>query len=120
MRGISRSPMSCPRCGCAGQFPDDRCPVCDAAASAATLATRAGPTGVGFATPSIAGLPPPGLFSATAFNPDADTSGDEVTSTSHDGVTGTELHTTVPRSTGPLHAGQAFGHRYHVIKLLGL
>src|SRR3954447_14579135 len=101
--------MSCPRCGCAGQFPDDRCPACDAAAGAATLATHAGPTAEGFRAPSIAGLPPHRMFAATAFNPDADTMGDEVTSTSHDSASGTGIRTGVPHTAGPLHAGQAFG-----------
>src|SRR3954465_7283308 len=88
------------------------CPTCGLSMSAAgvcsTCGSRDGETylATGVLSLDTTGLPPgatrvPGLASTDAI-------------TSHDGEPAS-----LPRRAGPLHVGQSFGPRYHIIKLLG-
>src|SRR3954470_9015382 len=88
------------------------CPTCGLSMSAAgvcsTCGSRDGETylATGVLSLDTTGLPPgatrvPGLASTDAI-------------TSHEGAPAS-----LPRRAGPLHVGQSFGPRYHIIKLLG-
>src|SRR4051794_28361982 len=88
------------------------CPTCGlsmpAAGACSTCGSRDGETylATGVLSLDTTGLPPgatrvPGLASTDAI-------------TSHEGAAAS-----LPRRAGPLHVGQSFGPRYHIIKLLG-
>ena len=89
--------MVCPRCGQLSSVVSGRCAACGAAFAQTTVATSVVPF-------DTTGLPPGATFGATtAAGTAAPTGGD------------------VPAApvAGPLRVGQAFGPRYHIIKLLG-
>jgi serine/threonine protein kinase/tetratricopeptide (TPR) repeat protein len=97
--------MICPLCGQFAPLSAGRCPGCGAAFAQTAVATGV----VAFDT---TGLPPGASFGAMSGSPLGDT---------------TSLGTTapptgmpsLPTAAGPLHVGQSFGPRYHIIKLLG-
>src|SRR5438445_1089264 len=101
--------MVCPRCGQAGEFDNGRCAVCGAVSAGAGVAA-------GVIQIDTTGLPPGSTFGATIG-----ATGDVMTIDPAATGTGTgELGEVAARKTGPLIVGQAFGPRYHIIKLLGV
>jgi eukaryotic-like serine/threonine-protein kinase len=103
--------MICPRCGNAVPADGSRCTVCGAAFAQSSIATQYVPI-------DTTGLPPGATFgasvpdheaSATVMGSVADAATMEAT-----GDVGTR-----PTMAGRLTVGQAFGPRYHIIKLLG-
>ena len=103
--------MVCSSCGRSSSLSSGRCPACGAAFAQTTVATGVVPF-------DTTGLPPGASFGAT-ISP----------ATGQDDLFGgtTSLGTAAPTggdtppipTAGPLKVGQAFGARYHVIKLLG-
>src|SRR5262249_52757115 len=98
--------MVCPRCGRATAVSENRCSACGAAFAPASIATGVIPI-------DTTGLPPGATFGAsTGLAQGAAPTVDAETRV----VPTTDTSTTV----GPLRVGQAFGPRYHIIKLLGV
>ena len=89
--------MVCPRCGQLSSLVSGRCASCGAAFAQTTVATGVVPF-------DTTGLPPGATFGATTSSGTAAPTGGDVPSAP---------------IAGPLRVGQAFGPRYHIIKLLG-
>src|SRR5262245_2423340 len=100
--------MLCPRCRQSIPVSVGRCPACGAALVANTVATGDIPV-------DTTGLPPGATFGAvTGLGTVVPADTIEVA------VTGGPKEPDRPKSGGPLNVGQAFGPRYHIIKLLGI
>ena len=97
--------MLCPRCGAVTRAAAGACRSCGAVFAETAVATGVIPI-------DTTGLPPGASFGAQTSlgTADAATGAD---GTVHDRDTGGS------RASGPLASGQAFGPRYHIIKLLG-
>src|SRR5712671_5123593 len=109
--------MVCPRCGHAGPLANGCCTACGAALAQSTLATGVVPI-------EPIGLPPGATFGATIGPGEAPSTigsntGAGTGTGSEAGNSTGELGAQAARAVGPLKVGQAFGPRYHVIRLLG-
>src|SRR3954447_22355869 len=121
--------MLCPRCGHAGQFTHGPCPACGATVAAAgvvaglTPLDAAGMTGGATFAPTLGAESEPatsGGIGPAVSGAGTGTGISATLGTGTAGATGTgDLGAAAARSGGPLTTGQAFGPRYHVIKLLG-
>src|SRR3989475_3648436 len=108
--------MVCPRCGSSTSLDASRCTVCGATFAQTSVAT-------GLIVIDTTGLPPGASFGASSGGISGGTTGDAATGAATagagaDGTTG--LDSPSKPAEGPLKAGQAFGPRYHIIKLLGV
>src|SRR6266850_7774856 len=104
--------MICPFCGESSSLASGRCTACGAAFAQTSIATGVVPF-------DTTGLPPGASFGAT-INGTAEPTADPFGGTTSLGTGAPTGGDTPPIPTaGPLKAGQAFGPRYHIIKLLG-
>src|SRR6266850_215859 len=104
--------MICPFCGESSSLASGRCTACGAAFAQTTIATGVVPF-------DTTGLPPGATFGAT-INGTTGQPGDPSGGTTSLGTAAPTVGNTPPIATaGPLKVGQAFGPRYHIIKLLG-
>jgi len=104
--------MVCPICGQLSSLASGRCTACGAAFAQTTIATGVVPF-------DTTGLPPGATFGAT-INGTTGQPGDPSGGTTSLGTAAPTVGDTPPIATaGPLKVGQAFGPRYHIIKLLG-
>ena len=101
--------MVCPHCGESTPVSVGRCPACGAALVQNTIATGVVPF-------DTTGLPPGATFGAMTGLGTVAAPGATIEVAVTVGATGIES----PKAAGPLKVGQAFGPRYHIIKLLGI
>src|ERR1044072_4351869 len=107
--------MKCSRCGHTTTSGTGPCPSCGASLSQATVGTAVGTDAGTAAVPfDTTGLPPGSTFGATQQG--TTTFGGTPRLTSAETAAGSDSGTAI----GPLHVGQAFGPRYHIIKMLGI
>jgi eukaryotic-like serine/threonine-protein kinase len=106
--------MTCPACGTDTSVALDRCESCGTAIR--SFAQAGGPPGVSLAIAASPALPPSlDQTVAATLVPTQDFSGASTRSGNTRGY-----GPSTASQTGPLHIGQQFGPRYHVLKLLGI
>jgi tetratricopeptide (TPR) repeat protein/predicted Ser/Thr protein kinase len=105
--------MVCPQCGQRVPVSVGRCSACGATFGQPTLAVVAIDT---------TGLPPGATFGAATFAGTGDVAVDPDGTFVTMGAAATMGDTVAPERTpgGPLHVGQSFSPRYHIIKVLGV
>src|ERR671936_156084 len=101
--------MVCPRCGGSVPVSVGRCPACGAALVENTVATGVIPI-------DTTGLPPGATFGVATSVGTVGVPAETIEVAVTIGPTRIER----PKSGGPLNVGQAFGPRYHILKLLGI
>src|SRR5882762_2164632 len=107
--------MVCPRCGHTASIASGHCAACGAVVAESAVG------GGAVVTVGTTGLPSGGTFDGTTgLNPFGGNSGGTGTTTAP-GEPGTaDLGSSIATASGPLKVGQAFGPRYHILKILGV
>src|SRR5467141_4420872 len=107
--------MVCPRCGHTASIASGHCAACGAVVAESAVG------GGAVVTVGTTGLPSGGTFDGTTgLNPFGVNSGGTGTTTAP-GEPGTaDLGSSIATASGPLKVGQAFGPRYHILKILGV
>jgi len=104
--------MICPRCGRATSFAAGRCSHCGAGVAESGVLT-------GVVSIDTTGLPPGASFGATIGGATVGGSAGMATAAPTAGTASPDAPGPSHAEPGPLKVGQAFGPRYHIIKLLG-